>query len=97
MGLLLLGAMAAAYVTSARAAERVATLPLIEQSVRDRLVLHRGSYNYGPAIIHDGAIYHLYWCGGVAGDYILHSTAPDPVGTVAARRGAGGRRPSRRR
>ena len=38
-------------------------------------VLTRDSYNYAPAVIRDGASYHLYWCAGVAGDYVLHAEA----------------------
>lgn len=43
----------------------------------DVTVLTRPSYNYAPAVIRDGAHYHLYWCAGVAGDYVLHAEAPD--------------------
>ena len=55
-------------------------LPLVQQTSRDVLILHRQSYNYAPAIIRDGSVYHLYWCAGVAGDYILHLAAPKPDG-----------------
>ncbi len=34
--------------------------------------MRRQSYNYAPAVIHEPSGYHLYWCGGVAGDFILH-------------------------
>ncbi len=43
----------------------------------DVTVLTRQSYNYAPAVIRDGAHYHLYWCAGVAGDYVLHAEASD--------------------
>ena len=47
---------------------------------RDATVLTRGSYNYAPAVIRDGESYHLYWCAGVAGDYVLHAEASDLKG-----------------
>lgn len=38
-------------------------------------VLGRKGYDYAPAIIKDGATYRMWWCGGIAGDHILHSEA----------------------
>ena len=49
----------------------------LETIAHDVTVLTRKSYNYAPAVIHDGGLYHLYWCAGVAGDYVLHAEAPD--------------------
>ena len=54
---------------------RLPIMPLLRQTARDRLVFNRPSYNYAPAIIHDGPLYHLYWCAGIAGDFILHAEA----------------------
>ena len=48
----------------------------VRQYVTDRPVLRRAPYNYAPAVIHDGALFHLYWCGGMGGDTILHLQAP---------------------
>jgi hypothetical protein len=56
------------------------TLELVQQPIADRLILKRQSYDYAPAVIHDGAIYRLYWCAGVAGDFILYAEAGDPSG-----------------
>lgn len=64
--------LAAAPIGAVGASEAITAIPLLRQTVRDELVLHRSSYNYAPAVIHDGPVYHLYWCGGVAGDFILH-------------------------
>lgn len=52
------------------------TLELATTATRgsDTPVLRRGSYDYTPSIMHDGR-YRMYWCGGVAGDHILYSTA----------------------
>ncbi len=76
---LLLAATLSTSIGLARAAEPAA-LPLAQQTVTDRLVLHRQSYNYAPAVIRDGRTFHLYWCGGVAGDFILHAQASSPEG-----------------
>ena len=57
-------------------AQTRAVLGLTQQLFTDRALVRRGSYNYAPAVIHDAAGYHMYWCGGVAGDYILHRQAP---------------------
>ena len=46
----------------------------------DAPVLTRQSYNYAPAVIRVGEFYHLYWCAGVAGDYVLHAQARDLAG-----------------
>ncbi len=56
-------------------AERPADLPLVRQVSRDVVAVQRPSYNYAPAALRDGPVIHLYWCGGVAGDYILHAQA----------------------
>ena len=53
---------------------------LLQQLDQDRVILRRPSYNYAPSIIHDADLYHLYWCGGVAGDFILHSQAASLAG-----------------
>src|SRR6266536_4517690 len=37
-------------------------------------VLTRGSYDYAPSIMRDGR-YRMWWCGGVAGDWILYADA----------------------
>ena len=55
-------------------------LALTQQTAQDQIALRRTSYNYAPAVIHDGATTHLYWCGGVAGDFILHAQASSPDG-----------------
>ena len=31
------------------------------------------TYNYDPSVIKDGNMYKMYWCGGIAGDFILHA------------------------
>lgn len=40
----------------------------------DAPVLVRDSYDYVPSVMHDG-VYRMWWCGGVAGDFILHAEA----------------------
>ncbi len=49
----------------------------LQTIAHDVTVLTRQSYNYAPAVIHDAGLYHLYWCAGVAGDYVLHAQALD--------------------
>jgi hypothetical protein len=53
---------------------------MVDQSVLDQVILRRQSYDYAPAIIYDGAQYRLYWCAGVAGDFVLHAEAFNPAG-----------------
>jgi hypothetical protein len=53
---------------------------MVEQTVLDRLILKRPSYDYAPAVIEDGGKYLLYWCAGVAGDFILRAEAVSLVG-----------------
>lgn len=65
-------------------AETLRRLPLLQQTARDAVTITRSSYNYAPAVIHDGGLYHLYWCGGVAGDTILHLKAPALTGPWTA-------------
>ena len=55
-------------------------LPLLKQTVAAAVLIHRVAYNYAPAVIHDGALYHLYWCAGADGDTILHLQAPALAG-----------------
>lgn len=40
----------------------------------DAPALHNPTYDYAPAILHDGS-YRMWWCGGVAGDHILYAEA----------------------
>lgn len=70
-------AITALFLLSATTTRADATLVRLKTSAHDELVLTRKSYNYAPAVIHDGTSYHLYWCAGVAGDYVLHAEAPD--------------------
>lgn len=69
------GAVVALGAGQAGAADQAATLPLVAQTVQDRVVVQRTSSNYAPAILRDGATYHLYWCGDLGGDFILHAQA----------------------
>ena len=57
------------------AAEPDADLVLIRQTVTNRTMLRRGSYNYAPAVILDGSRFHLYWCADGGKDVILHAEA----------------------
>jgi hypothetical protein len=75
-----LGFVAFASMSLVVGSSHAASIPLIRQTTRDAILLHRRSYNYAPAMIRDGATTHLYWCAGVAGDYILHLAAPSPAG-----------------
>jgi hypothetical protein len=43
-------------------------------------IIIRDGYDYAPALIYEAGVYHLYWCAGVAGDYVLHSRASNPRG-----------------
>ena len=72
----LLLALALPFAVASRA-DADPALASLDTIARDVTVLTRNSYNYAPAVIHDGALYHLYWCAGVAGDYVLHAEAPD--------------------
>lgn len=73
LGLALLASVLPGTI-EARADPALASLKV---TTHDAIVLTRKSYNYAPAVIHDGAFFHLYWCAGVAGDYVLHAEAPD--------------------
>jgi hypothetical protein len=44
------------------------------------LALGRPSYDYVPSVVYENGVYRMWWCGGVAGDYILYSQATDPQG-----------------
>jgi len=55
-------------------------LEMVEQAITDQLILKRQSYDYAPAVIRDGTVYRMYWCAGVAGDFILYAEAGDPSG-----------------
>ena len=61
--------------TATSDAEVRPTLRLTHQVLTDRTLVQRGSYNYAPVVIHDGREFHMYWCGGVAGDFVLHRQA----------------------
>jgi hypothetical protein len=68
---LLIGSAQWAYGT-----EPDVEIRLARQPVQDRVALRRPSYNYAPAVIQDGAVFHLYWCAEVdRGDAILHAEA----------------------
>ncbi|MEB3360055.1 MAG: hypothetical protein VKK04_25240 [Synechococcales bacterium] len=41
---------------------------------RENLVIQRDSYDYAPSVMLDGR-YRLWWCGGIAGDFILYAEA----------------------
>lgn len=47
-------------------------------------VLTRTSYDYVPTIMKDG-VYRMWWCGGVAGDFILYAEADSLRGPWHAR------------
>lgn len=55
----------------------------------DAPVFSRASYDYAPSIMKDGR-YRMWWCGGVAGDFILYAEADSPAGPWRARSGTGG-------
>lgn len=47
----------------------------------DTPVYVRGAvYDYAPSVMKDGATYRMWWCGGVAGDYVLSAEATAPGG-----------------
>lgn len=47
-------------------------------------VYTRTSYDYVPSVMKDG-VYKMWWCGGVAGDYILYAEADSLSGPWHAR------------
>lgn len=47
--------------------------------VLNRLLHGKPVYNYAPSVMVDG-VYRMWWCGGIAGDYILYAEAPSPDG-----------------
>lgn len=79
-GLVLLALIAAGLAPLAAPGRADQALPHVRTIAQDVTVLTRQSYNYAPAVIHDGDRYHLYWCAGVAGDYVLHAEAQDLKG-----------------
>jgi hypothetical protein len=60
-----------------QAASEPVTFGMVEQRVVDQIILTRPSYDYAPSVIYDGSVYRLYWCAGVAGDFILHAQSKD--------------------
>jgi hypothetical protein len=42
------------------------------------------TYQYAPAFVFDGGLYHYFACVGVAGDWIQHKSAPTLAGLAAA-------------
>ena len=42
------------------------------------------SYEYAPAFVYDGALYHYFACVGVNGDYIQHKSSSTLAGLAAA-------------
>ncbi|PTL84964.1 beta-xylosidase [Vitiosangium sp. GDMCC 1.1324] len=50
----------------------------------DTPVLTRTPYDYVPSVMKDG-VYRMWWCGGVAGDYILYAEANSLSGPWHAR------------
>ncbi len=47
-------------------------------------VYSRTSYDYVPSVMKDG-VYRMWWCGGIAGDYILYAEADSLSGPWHAR------------
>ncbi|RKG82521.1 beta-xylosidase [Corallococcus exercitus] len=47
-------------------------------------VYSRTSYDYVPSVMKDG-VYRMWWCGGIAGDYILYAEADSLGGPWHAR------------
>ncbi|EPX58187.1 hypothetical protein D187_004224 [Cystobacter fuscus DSM 2262] len=47
-------------------------------------VYSRTSYDYVPSVMQDG-VYRMWWCGGIAGDYILYAEADSLSGPWHAR------------
>lgn len=68
------------WMAEGAATPKPGSLILTRQVVLDQTVLERRSYDYAPAVIRDGDIYRLYWCGGVAGDFILYAEASNVRG-----------------
>lgn len=50
----------------------------------DGTVYARASYDYVPSVMKDG-VYKMWWCGGVAGDFILYAESSNPSGPWHAR------------
>ncbi len=59
------------------------------KDVRDRIIVERKGYDYAPALLFDHGKYRLYWCAGIAGDYIVHSTSDHLLGPWHAATGKG--------
>jgi len=55
-------------------------------SVRSGVAFTRTSYDYVPAIMKQGD-YKMWWCGGVAGDYILYAESNSVAGPWHSRGG----------
>jgi len=66
--------------TGTKAGSEEPALDFVQQGAHDEIILTRPSYDYAPAVIRDGTVYRLYWCAGVAGDFILYAEASDPRG-----------------
>ena len=73
-------AVGLAWIVAGAPAWAEPALAPVKTLAHDVVVLERKSYNYAPAVIHDGALYHMYWCAGVAGDFVLHAEASDLKG-----------------
>src|SRR5580700_930488 len=68
------------WITSAGAKSDKPALVMQQQTVADAIIFKRALYDYAPAVIRDGNLYRLYWCGGVAGDFILYAESSNPRG-----------------
>lgn len=68
------------WIMSAGAESEKPALVMQQQTIADAIIFKRALYDYAPAVIRDGNLYRLYWCGGVAGDFILYAESSNPRG-----------------
>jgi hypothetical protein len=43
-------------------------------------VMTRTSYDYAPSVMFENGVFRMWWCGGIAGDHILHAQAASLAG-----------------
>ena len=69
----------AAVLAPAAAAAAAATVVSDETTTP---MIQRDLYDYAPSVYYDAAarLYRMWWCGGVAGDYVLHAQSATLAG-----------------
>jgi hypothetical protein len=79
--------LVAVTVSGAAAAAATQMDPNTHRQSTGDVVTGPASYNYAPSVMKDGK-YRMWWCGGIAGDFILYAESDSINGPFKARNGA---------